>query len=318
MRLVQNPAVDTANSSQSGQTLADRALASLTQDGAVTLPSLVSHETLAEMRMVFESRLRHMSLNNVAGYQRGELYRLTVDNVLTLSQGFVDIGLHPLVTEIISRYVGPSYGLCEAKGWQTQRTSTDFNTWHGDSWYDQDAIKDHIPREIKLAFYLTDVTSGAFQYIKGTHRQRAPYVPNLEERQKLTSQDVTEFKGGAGTAILFDTSGIHRQGVPVLEPRSAVFYDYHDRSIPLQKEDVDYYRYHPLILNAAFLGDLTPEHCRVLGFGDKRRLQLRRERSPRFPTLHNAATAANALGLRINDFSTRASGKLKRLFGTNA
>ena len=75
--------------------------------------------------------------------------------------------------------------------------------------------------------------------------------------------------GPAGSAFLFDTSGTHRQGVPMLEPRQAVFYNYHDPDVPLQQEDIDYYRYHPLLLNAAFLGGLSPEDQRILGFGNK-------------------------------------------------
>ncbi len=45
------------------------------------------------------------------------------------------------------------------------------------------------------------------------------------------------------------------------------------RPCRLQPEDVEYYRYHPLLLNAAFLGDLSKEHERILGFGDKRNYQ---------------------------------------------
>jgi hypothetical protein len=291
----------------------DTLLADLERDGAVTLPPLVSADTLAEMQAVFANRLRYMSANGLPGYHRGELYRLTVDNVLTLSQGFVDIGLHSIVTGVISRYAGPHYGLCEAKGWQTQPTSVDFNTWHGDAWYDQETVKDHIPREVKLAFYLSDVRTGAFQYIKGTHRIRAPHVLKKHEGQHLDHSQRLDFLGPAGTAILFDTSGIHRQGVPIVQPRRAVFYNYHDRDIPLQKEDVEYYRYHPLILNAAFLGDLTPEQSRVLGFGQKGRLQLDHVQSPRFPTLHAAATAATDFALRIDSVRERVTNKLGRM-----
>lgn len=291
----------------------ERSLAELESTGVVVLPPLVSAETLAEMQETFANRLRHQTVNSTDGYQRGELFRLTVDNVLTLSQGFVDIALHPIVTGVISRYVGSSYGLCEAKGWQTQRTLTDFNTWHGDAWYDQKSITDRIPREVKLAFFLSDVKSGAFQYIKGTHRKQAPYVVQKQERERLDLSQMREFFGRAGTAVLFDTSGIHRQGVPVLEPRRAVFYNYHDRDVTLQKEDIDYYRYHPLILNAAFLGDLTPEQCRVLGFGHTGRLQLNHVRAPRFPTLHAATTMANVLALKIDGASKRVTDKARRM-----
>ena len=48
-----------------------------------------------------------------------------------------------------------------------------------------------------------------------------------------------------------------------------MFFNYHDPRVPLQKEDVAFYRYHPLLLNAALLGDLSNEDRQILGFGDK-------------------------------------------------
>ena len=313
MQLVQNRTVQQVEPAGTRQGVVDTLLAELEKNGAVTLPPLVPEDTLAEMQTTFANRLRHMSINSIEGYQRGELFRKTVDNVLTLSQGFVDIGLHPIVTGVIGRYIGSRYGLCEAKGWQTQPTSTDFNSWHGDAWYDQDKIKGQIPREVKLAFFLSDVNSGAFEYLKQTHQQRAPHALKKQEKLQLDTSGMLQFLGAAGTAVLFDTSGIHRQGVPVLEPRRAVFYNYHDRDIPVQKEDVDYYRYHPLILNAAFLGDLTAEQSRVLGFGHKERLQLDHTRSPRFPALHGAMTAANTLALKFDGARGRITDKLRRV-----
>ncbi len=80
---------------------------------------------------------------------------------------------------------------------------------------------------------------------------------------------MVEILAPAGSAFLFDTSGIHRQAYPILEQRQVFFLNYLDPSAPLQKEDVNSYRYHPLLLNAAFLVALTPEDCRVLGFGNK-------------------------------------------------
>jgi len=38
----------------------------------------------------------------------------------------------------------------------------------------------------------------------------------------------------------------------MLEERQACFFNYHNARVSLQQEDIDYYRYHPLILNAAF------------------------------------------------------------------
>jgi len=288
-------------------------LETIERDGAVVLPPIVSESTLREMQDAFASRLRYFRCNNVEGYQRGERMRLMVEDVLTLAQGFVDIGLHPLVVAILNQHLGQKYTLCETKGWETLKTKTDFHGWHSDSWYDQTKVRDCIPREIKLAFYLSDVRSGAFQYLKGTHRKRAPYHPQGVAIQSVSMKDLIEFNGPAGTAILFDTSGIHRQGVPVLESRRAVFYNYHDPSIPLQKEDLDYYRYHPLLLNAALLGDLTPEHVRVLGLGKKGRFQPNCVQKPAHPWSHAAVTHAQSAELFVDYWFERVVGKIARV-----
>lgn len=129
--------------------------------------------------------------------------------------------------------LGPRYELCEAKGWQSLRTLKDFHGWHGDMWYDQTKVAGSIPREVKLAFYLSDVKSGAFQYITGSHGKTTPHHLQRGEVQDLPMERMVEFLGAAGSAVLFDTSGIHRQGIPILEPRQAVFYNYHDPDVPL-------------------------------------------------------------------------------------
>lgn len=282
-------------------------------EGVVKLPSLVADTMLRDMQAAFTSRLKCQRWNDCEGYERTERLRLMVPDVLTLSQGFVDVALHPLVTGVLNEYLGSSWSLCEAKGWKSLPTQRDFHGWHGDSWYDQTKITDRIPREVKLAFYLSDVTSGAFQYIRRTHGQKAPYHLKREDIGQLPMEQKAEFLGSAGTAVLFDTSGIHRQSVPILEPRLAVFYNYHDPSIPLQAEDVAYYRYHPLLLNAAFLGDLTAEDQRILGFGDQRHYQPHFVRRTSHPLFQSSLTAAFNFKLQWTEWSGRLFSKLKRL-----
>jgi hypothetical protein len=285
----------------------------LQRDGVVRLPPLVSAETLRDMQEAFANRLRYLRWNNVDGYERTERHRLMVQDVLTLAPGFVDIALHPLVLSILDEYLGARYQLCEAKGWQSQPTHQDFNGWHGDMWYDQTRVTDRVPREVKLAFYLGDVKSGAFQYIRGTHGKQAPRALKQSDVALLPPERMVEFLGSAGTAVLFDTSGSHRQAVPILEPRRAVFYNYHDPDVPLQAEDVEYYRYHPMLLNAAFLGDLTPEQQRILGFGDQTHYQKNFVREPLHPWTHAALTKLHTVNLISNEWSSRLFGKLGRL-----
>lgn len=297
---------------QSVRLVSVEALASeLETNGLVALPPLLSAEQLREMQEAFAARLRRLRWNNFDGYQRTEIYRHMVEDVLLLAQGFVDLAVHPLVKQILSRYLGPTYQLTEAKGWKSLPTNRDFHGWHGDMWYEQN---DDTPihREIKLAMYLTDVRSGAFNFIKGTHQKQHPHNLKRDEVNTLPLSELIELKGPAGTVFLFDTSIIHRQGIPMLEPREAIFYAYHDPGVRLQQEDIDYYRYHPMLLNAAFLGNLSEEDQRILGFGDKRKFQPAFVREDQPSLIYRIYSTSLSAQVRVSDFKERLKARLNR------
>jgi hypothetical protein len=283
----------------------------LEQNGVVVLPSLLTDEQLRGMQHAFAAKLKRLRWNEFDGYQRTETYRLMVEDVLLLDQGFVDVAVHPLVKEILARYLGPNYELTEAKGWKSLPTKRDFHGWHGDTWYDQ-TVEKRIHREIKLAMYLTDVNSGAFNVIKGTHQQQHPHNLKRAEIKELPMSDRIELSGPAGTAFLFDTTVVHRQGVPMLEPRQAIFYAYHDPSVPIQEEDVYYNRYHPLFLNAAFLGGLSQEDQRILGFGNKTNFQPGFARHENPPPAYYAYRASLEVSLRLQQFRERMAARWRR------
>ncbi len=287
-------------------------LQQLETDGVAVLPNFIQGESLTRMQRAFEARLQRLRWNDFDGYERTERFRLMVQDVLTLEEGYVSAALHPLVKETLRQYLGKSFHLVEAKGWKSLPTRRMFHAWHADSWYDKSKVSG-IPPEVKLAFYLTDVKTGAFRYIKGSHRKYQPRDWRREEIEAFPPENFVEVAGPAGTAFLFDTSGIHGQSCPILEPRHAVFYNYHDPSVPLQSEDVDHYRYHPLVLNAAFLGNLTPEDEAILGFGDKTSFTPAFEREPRHGLFQ--AWHARSLGgkLLLDEFSYRVSARLRRL-----
>ncbi len=292
---------------------AEALAAELETNGLVVLPSLLRAGQLGEMQRAFESRLRGMRWNNIEGYQKIERHRHLVEDVLLLDQGFVELALHPLVKQILGRHLGEDYELTEAKGWKSQPTRRDFHGWHGDAWYDQTSTRE-IHREVKLAMYLTDVRSGAFNFIKGSHGQQHPRQVKNHEVADFATDRFLELTGAAGTAFLFDTSGIHRQGVPMLEPRQAIFYNYHDPRVRLQAEDVDYYRYHPLLLNAAFLGNLSDEDQRILGFGNKTNFQPAFARQARVPLGYHAFNAMFSAQLRVRELRQRVGARLRRTF----
>jgi hypothetical protein len=291
----------------------DTVFSRLHEDGISVLPGLVSLDTLRAMQEAFATRLQRTRWNNFEGYQKTEPYRHLVEDVLTLDQGFVDLVLHPLVTEVLNRYLGEEYELTEAKGWKSLPTKRDFHGWHGDAWYDQ-SVGDTIHREVKLAIYLSDVRSGGLNYIKGSHQKQHPRIVKNDEVSGVSSEQVFDVTGPAGTAILFDTSGIHRQGVPMLEERQACFFNYHDPNIKLQREDVDYYRYHPLILNAAFLGNLSDEDRRILGFGNKLNFRPAFVRIGQPSILYRFLSAGYDAEVALKHLGGRISMRLRRIF----
>jgi phytanoyl-CoA dioxygenase PhyH len=288
----------------------DTIVAALEQDGVVRLPTLFSAEQLAAMQQAFNGRLRQLRWNNINGYEKTEPYRHMVEDVLAIEQGFVDVAVHPMVKQVLQRYLG-RYALVEARGWRSLPTKRDFHGWHGDEWYDQQVCKE-IPKEVKLGFYLTDVRSGAFNYIRGTHRKQPPRRIRTADLPTVPASQIAELTGPAGTAFLFDTSGIHRQGVPMLEPRHVVFLNYHDPQVPLQKEDRESYRYHPLLLNAAFLGNLSEEDQRVLGFGDKTNYRPAFAHDSPYDGMHRTLSRIHDANLRIQNLRVRFVARLNR------
>ncbi|HEY7212696.1 MAG TPA: phytanoyl-CoA dioxygenase family protein [Bryobacteraceae bacterium] len=291
-------------------------LEQLENDGIAILPELVRGDTLVRMQEAFESRLRRLRWNNFDGYEKTERHRHMVQDVLLIEQGFVDVALHPFVKQTLRDYLGERFELVEAKGWKSMPTRRMFHGWHGDAWYDQSRVS-YIPREAKLGLYLSDVRSGAFNYIKGTHGKQHPKGWTNREIDALDSSQIVTVVGPAGTAFLFDTSGIHGQGFPILEARNAVFFNYHDPAVPLQREDISYYRYHPLLLNPAFLGALDEEDRRILGFGNKTNYIHAFERAPQHAALQSVNRQALNLKIAADELASRFSARLTRLLGKN-
>ena len=288
----------------------DQTVAELEENGIVVFNDLISKEQLSGMQRAFNSRLRRPRWNNFDGYEK-ERYRHVINDLLTVDQGFVDIAIHPIVQGTLRKYIGDGVELVEAKGWMSLPTTRDFHGWHGDAWYDQHAV-DYIPREVKLAVYLTDVQSGAFNYVRGSHQKQHPQYVNNKDVEAVKDHQILEVVGPAGTAFLFDTTGIHRQSVPILEPRHALFYDYHDPAVKLEQENVTNYRYHPLLLNAAFLGNLSADDQRLLGFGNKIHHIPAYERPEKHATLQRVFNGAFDLELRARNLHERIVARLNR------
>ena len=286
---------------------ADDLLEALERDGVVALPPMLGAEALAGLQQSFERVLERPAFNTWYGYERNEKWRILVENALTVDPAVVRLALHPLLKSVLRRYIGPGFALTEARGWRTIRTTIDFHGWHNDAWYDEAAVDpNRRPREVKLGIYLTDVESGHFSYIPGTHDRAGParhWSPREVEPMLSRRRDML---GKAGSAFLFDTAGVHRQTAPVLEPRNVLFLTFHNPSVRIQALDREFGRYRPLLLNAAFLPPMDDEDRAILGFGvtgDRPASDCVAGRADvrRYPWLHGAVELALDARLEIQE-----------------
>ncbi len=99
----------------------------------------------------------------------------------------------------------------------------------------------------------------------------------------------------------------------MLERRHAIFYNYHDPQVRLQEDDRRFHRYHPLLLNAAFLGDLSAGDQKLLGFGNKTHFIPAYVRPAQPPMLYNVFVATLNLQLRARSLRERVVAKLNQM-----
>lgn len=284
----------------------------LEKDGVVVLENFLSHQALSSLQKTMESRLANGCWNTPFGYTNEDNFRLMLEDVLVMDENFQLAALDSRISDVFKSYLGPEYCLVEAKAWRSLPCEKDFHGWHNDAWYDHSLPT--VPRQLKLGIYLTDVSSGAFSYTRGTHGPTKHMTISSRQADQKKDQMLT-ITGKAGTAFLFDTSGIHRQSFPILENRDAIFFCYNDPKVPLQKEDVDYYRYHPLHLNAAFLGSLNSEQMRVLGFGNYSLYRHAFVRAPRNQKISDILTATNKAWIVAERFYNRVTARISKILG---
>jgi len=275
----------------------------LDEKGVAVLPNPLPKAELQKMKSTFVQQLTHPQFNTWTGYQQNEKWRLLIEDLLTLSPAFLFPVLNDSLMEVCRQYIGNNFQMTEARGWQTIRTNRNFHGWHNDAWYDVQACGTP-PAQLKMGIYLSDVDSGEFCYVETTHKQKLTPDHWNDKQVKNMNLPVRHVKGKAGTIFLFDTCGIHRQNSPILNKRNVIFFNFHDPAIPIQALDQSYNRYAPLLLNAAFLKNLTKEQERILGFGDTRYFQEAAIPKQRYPWLHKLAKLGLGLRLLLQDFNT--------------
>ncbi|MGJ8670454.1 MAG: phytanoyl-CoA dioxygenase family protein [Oceanococcus sp.] len=268
-------------------------------NGVVQLPNLLSPQRLMSMQQAFCQRLRMHSFNTWRGYEQNERWRRLVEDCLALDRGFVDLALHPLVHKVLDEYFQHDYVLTEARGWETVATRRNFHGWHNDAWYDSDLAQ--VPKQIKLGVYLSSAASGQFRYLQGSHLKNLRHGHWSDAQVAELAHPILDMYGEAGTAFLFDTSGIHRQASPVLKPRHVVFFNFHDPATPLLSDETAYGRYQAPMLKVSMLPLLSERQQSLLGIGRESANSELPIQHRRFRGLHRYISILLKLRLLLRD-----------------
>ena len=268
----------------------------LNNDGIIILHDIIPEILLKNMQRAFEQKLSHITFNSTYGSQRTEMFRHYVEDLLMVDPSFVKFAINPELMKIVRGYISNDVVLKECRGWQTKIVKKHFHSWHKDGWYDK-KIYSSPPRQLKVVIYLTDVSSGSFSYIKGTHNSVKSNPDILHEH--FNDQFLEPYKenkifalGKAGTVVIFNTAGIHCQNSPNLLPRNAAFYTFHSPEIQIDQSEMEYNRYEPLLISNEFIDDtFTMSDLKMLGFFQKPAASTRAHKLIRYPVLSSIVRA---------------------------
>jgi hypothetical protein len=132
--------------------------------------------------------------------------------------------------------------------------------WHTDN--KAHGIKEGGLEGLVFITYFKDVNDGELQILRGSHKWNDRYSYSIFDEDVVNERYpdlITGFKRPRGSMIVYDAKAVHRAS-PIKDKR------WHRTSLFFQ---VDNYSGdgEKILLDAAFLKDLTPELCQFLGFG---------------------------------------------------
>lgn len=297
-------------------------LSQLEKDGIIILQNFVPSSDLNRMQKAFNNRLEKLNFNSTLGFQRYEMHRDYVEDLLACDQSFMRFAVNPVLINIVREYISSDAILKECRGWRTRIVKKKFHGWHKDGWYDKKVYKTP-PKQLKAVVYLTDVNSGSFSYIKGTHKSIKPNPTLLHEHFSdafiaRLKEDIVYASGSAGTVVIFDTSGIHCQSSPNLSPRHAAFYTYHSPAVSIDSSELEFGRYGPLLINNAIIDDtFTIDDLKIIGFFQKEFGSMGQQALTRNPILSSMVRSQVEMSIYLHEyifsFYKRVAAKLKKI-----
>jgi hypothetical protein len=178
-------------------------------------------------------------------------------NLLSDSKNCYNFITSNFVLNICQKYLGDSFRLRALRYYETMGGHV--MKWHTDNKQDRKKIKFN---GLIFIVYVSDVEEGEFQFIEGSHKFSNKFdSPELSDEfiEKNYSNLIRSFKLQKGSLIIYDATGIHRA-------KPFINNNYVRKSLYFQ---IDAYQENgeKILLNAKFLGNLTPEIKKILGLG---------------------------------------------------
>jgi ectoine hydroxylase-related dioxygenase (phytanoyl-CoA dioxygenase family) len=189
---------------------------------------------------------------------------------LASSKKTYDIITSRKILDICKEYFDDNYKLTNHRVYQVNQKA--HMPWHTDNNLQsgKQLVAKHNMPGLLFLFYLSDVTTNAFQYLKDSHKWSSKYDHEIylsdDFIEKNYKKDILSFPMKKGSLIICDIHGIHRA-----EP----FQDdnYNRTTLLFQVDQVgsEYVGHgEKNLVNTEYFDNLTPEVMDYLGFGFKR------------------------------------------------
>ncbi|MFZ1287915.1 MAG: phytanoyl-CoA dioxygenase family protein [Candidatus Phosphoribacter sp.] len=241
-------------------------VAAFRRDGIVTLAGLVDSQTLSDLQESFDTEIRAKGV--VSALQQTS-FNLAVDSCARETLERVrDMAHLPALIQVLDEYFeGPSR-FVSARGYrQGPCKPLRYRAWD----YHQDMKTSGPRQELKLMLLLTDVSPGgqAMRYVVGSQRMQWRFATQRETKFSLDealamgseagSGGLFVADGPAGSAVVFDTNGIHSGHRNLSETRDAITLNF------ARDSPTTFYMFsHALLMRSRDISRADPPGGRVL------------------------------------------------------
>lgn len=187
---------------------------------------------------------------------------------LAKSKLIYDLVTSPQVLEICQHYFTDNFQLFNSRFYESYRDL--HMPWHSDNKFqiNKNEYLKHFQPGLQFLFYLSDVDSGEFQYLKDSHiwsRQNEHIFYSDREIEENYQQDIISFKMPKGSFVIFDIHGVHR-------PKP-----HRDRRFARTTLIFQVNQFNPntaiynekKLINTEYIDNPSPEILNYLGFGYK-------------------------------------------------